>query len=244
MRQLLTQQAAANEHLLIQQATTNNLLAALMQPKNPGGPLVPSPAPSEASDVASSLSSKTAPRQTPRLLSETGPQPELITPPATPGFATQSSTAGTEARMSSLEKGIHDNRQLVDGQAHKQRAANHDETNTELPARSVHSDTASFQTALPPPVRYSSDLEPAALAPEPQPPPAPDAITPESEPPPDHSPWSLHRRAKSNFDASHRRSQHHPTVPGGRALSVDLIAALSPQQEKHSKRCNAGYSRS
>ena len=132
MKQLLTQQAAANEHLLIQQATTNNLLAALMQQKNPptpGGPLVPSPAPSEASDDASSLSYKTAPRPPPRFQAETGPQPELISSPTTPGFSTQGSTAGTEARMSSLEKGIHDIRQLVDGQAHRQQAASHDKTN-------------------------------------------------------------------------------------------------------------------
>ena len=92
MKQLLTQQVAANEHLLTQQATTNNLLAALMQHKNfltPVGPVAASPAPSEASDDASSLSYKTAPRPFPSWLpgsqSETGPQPELIPPPATSG---------------------------------------------------------------------------------------------------------------------------------------------------------------
>lgn len=111
------------KQLLTQQVTTNNLLAALTLHKNspaPVGPVADSPALSETSDDASSLSYKTAPRPPPRFQSDTDSQPE--------GIPSPTNQRSTDARVASLERVIQGLRQQVDGQTHTQQRGNHDGT--------------------------------------------------------------------------------------------------------------------
>ncbi len=109
------------KQLLTQQVTTNNLLAALtLHKSSPAhvGPVADSPALSETSDDASSLSYKTAPRPPPRFQSDTEAQPE--------GIPSPTNQRSTEAKVAGLERVIQGLRQQVDGQARTQQRGNHD----------------------------------------------------------------------------------------------------------------------